>query len=117
MFPVNQDGYILVDAGNMIDYSVALAFQDIPQIYEKRELYESLYRFLSDPEDHFFLNPGQGRNSEDGFPASIIGNLLTDLILVYDERYMVRRIVEHLKDECVVVTSEKFLLSLVDETE
>ncbi|MCL2606697.1 MAG: hypothetical protein FWD93_05400 [Coriobacteriia bacterium] len=113
--PVNQCSYILVDAGSVIDYAVALAFQDIPQVYEKRELYEVLYRFLSDPEDHFFLNPGSGIPTIDGFPPGKIGNLFTDLLLVHDEDYVVRRVVEYLTNEDITMRSEDYLTQLLKD--
>lgn len=116
VFPVNQGKYILVAANNVTDFVTALAFQDIPQGYEKRELYEVVYRYLSDPEDHFFLNPGQGKLvTEDGFPTSRIGNLFTDLVLEHDEELVVRHVVKYLIDEDMVVGSEEFLLMLMDD--
>lgn len=118
--PVYQDTYVFVPDGIMVDYSVVLAMQGIPQEYEKRDLYECLYLYLTDPEGFRQLNPGMNREASEFDVSSGTGNLFTDLLRDKGEEYVLNQVTGYLTDQSRTESGEEFLLSLTgggqDET-
>ncbi|KUK47220.1 MAG: hypothetical protein XD74_2173 [Actinobacteria bacterium 66_15] len=118
--PVYQDTYVLVADGIMVDYSVVLAMQGIPQEYKKRDLYECLYLYLTDPEDFLNCNPGTNREASEFDVSSAAGNLFADLLRERGEEYALNQVTGYLTDQSRTESSEEFLSSLLgggqDET-
>ena len=118
--PVYQDTYVLVADGIMVDYSVVLAMQGIPQEYKKRDLYECLYLYLTDPEDFLNCNPGTNLEASEFDVSSAAGNLFADLLRERGEEYALKQVTGYLTDQSRTESGEEFLSSLLgggqDET-
>jgi hypothetical protein len=96
--PVYQDGSILIAGDTVYDYAVILALQDIPQAYEKREVYECLTRYFT----------------SDDLPGET-GSLFIDLIQTKGEDYTIRAVTKYLIDESRTESGKEFLASLGSE--
>lgn len=110
--PVYHDTYVLVPDGVVTDYSVVLALQGIPQVYEKRDLYECLYLYLTNPEDFLAFNPGMGREAAECDVSSTVGNLFADLLRDQGEEYVLSQVAGYLSDQSRTESGEEFLSGL-----
>ena len=115
--PRYMDGYILIADGalwNSSLYPVILALQDLSYDFEKRGVFEILYRYLSSPEWFLHDHPAQDDGGSDFF-FDEARFLMSYLVTEKDEEYVLRRIADYLRDTDTHMTTLEFFRSLREE--